>query len=167
MKGLIKQMRNKKGFTLIELLVVIAIIGLLSTLAVVSLNGARAKARDAKRLSDLKGIQTAIEIFKVNSEGVPPSPTNNWTLGLDEAFPNGLPTSPSGAGYWYCAVLGTTNKYLLGATLEGTNGTGIDDADAAWLTGNVCTQEGAALGVGPVCASAGDPEIFCIGDTGA
>ncbi|MCX6785799.1 MAG: type II secretion system protein [Candidatus Komeilibacteria bacterium] len=43
-------MRNRKGFTLIELLVVIAIIGLLSSLAVVNLNSARGKARDAKRL---------------------------------------------------------------------------------------------------------------------
>ena len=49
-------MQNKKGFTLIELLVVIAIIGLLSSIAVVSLNGARAKARDAKRVSDVKQL---------------------------------------------------------------------------------------------------------------
>jgi len=60
-------MKNKKGFTLIELLVVIAIIGLLSTLAVVSLNGARAKARDAKRVSDVKQISTLIEMEAANS----------------------------------------------------------------------------------------------------
>jgi len=53
---------KRKGFTLIELLVVIAIIGLLSTLAVVSLNSARSKARDAKRLSDMKTMSTAIEL---------------------------------------------------------------------------------------------------------
>jgi type II secretory pathway pseudopilin PulG len=45
------------------LLVVIAIIGLLSTLAVVALNNARAKARDARRLSDIKQIQTALELY--------------------------------------------------------------------------------------------------------
>ncbi|MBT3816923.1 MAG: prepilin-type N-terminal cleavage/methylation domain-containing protein, partial [Candidatus Magasanikbacteria bacterium] len=54
---------NKKGFTLIELLVVIAIIGLLSTLAVVALGSAREKARDSKRLSDLKQMQTALELY--------------------------------------------------------------------------------------------------------
>jgi len=54
---------KRKGFTLIELLVVIAIIGLLSTLAVVSLNSARGKARDAQRVSDVKQISTALEIF--------------------------------------------------------------------------------------------------------
>lgn len=52
---------NKKGFTLIELLVVIAIIGLLSTLAVVSLSSARAKARDAQRLSDVKQLSALLE----------------------------------------------------------------------------------------------------------
>ena len=60
-------MKNKKGFTLIELLVVIAIIGLLSTLAVVSLNNARAKARDAKRVSDIKQISILIEMEAANS----------------------------------------------------------------------------------------------------
>jgi general secretion pathway protein G len=56
-------MRKQKGFTLIELLVVIAIIGLLSTLAVVALNNARQKSRDAKRVSDVKQIQTALELY--------------------------------------------------------------------------------------------------------
>ena len=60
-------MKKQKGFTLIELLVVIAIIGLLSTLAVVSLNNARAKARDAKRVSDVKQLSTVIEMVAANS----------------------------------------------------------------------------------------------------
>ena len=54
---------NKKGFTLIELLVVIAIIGILSTLAVVSLSGARDKANDAKIKSDLNQIATQAETY--------------------------------------------------------------------------------------------------------
>jgi len=58
---------NKKGFTLIELLVVIAIIGLLSTMAVVSLNSARVKARDARRLADIKQLSTAIELAAADS----------------------------------------------------------------------------------------------------
>ena len=54
---------NKKGFTIIELLVVISIIGLLSTISVVSLNGARIKSRDAKRVSDVDNIKKAIELY--------------------------------------------------------------------------------------------------------
>ena len=63
---------KKKGFTLIELLIVIAIIGLLSTLAVISMSGARAKARDAQRLSDLKQMQTALEISYSNANTYDP-----------------------------------------------------------------------------------------------
>ncbi len=55
--------KEKKAFTLIELLVVIAIIGLLSTLSIIALNSARAKARDAKRISDVKQMQVALEMY--------------------------------------------------------------------------------------------------------
>jgi prepilin-type N-terminal cleavage/methylation domain-containing protein len=63
--------KNIKGFTLIELLVVIAIIGLLSTLAVVSLNSARQKARDARRQSDLRQISTAMELYRTQKDSYP------------------------------------------------------------------------------------------------
>lgn len=51
------------GFTLIELLVVISIIGLLSSISVYAVNVARMKARDARRIGDLKQIQTALELY--------------------------------------------------------------------------------------------------------
>ncbi len=54
----------KQGFTLIELLVVIAIIALLSTSAAVAVNTVRVKARDTKRLSDLKQMAKALELFR-------------------------------------------------------------------------------------------------------
>lgn len=54
---------KSKGFTLIELLVVIFIIGLLASIVVVGVNEARKKARDAKRMADLKAVQTALELY--------------------------------------------------------------------------------------------------------
>ena len=50
---------NSKGFTLIELLVVIAIIGILSTIAMTSLNGARKKAKDSSFQSSAASVQAA------------------------------------------------------------------------------------------------------------
>ncbi|MCX6794580.1 MAG: prepilin-type N-terminal cleavage/methylation domain-containing protein [Candidatus Falkowbacteria bacterium] len=72
---------NKPGFTLIELLVVIAIIGLLSTLSILALNSARARARDAKRIADVKQIQTALEMYYNDTSDYP----------IDASIKPGLP----------------------------------------------------------------------------
>ena len=57
------QRHNRLAFTLIELLVVISIIGLLSSIAIVSMNSARTRARDGKRQADIKQIVTAMQLY--------------------------------------------------------------------------------------------------------
>lgn len=127
---------NKKGFTLIELLVVIAIIGLLSTLAVVALGSARTKARDSKRLSDIKQIQTALELYHTDNNGYPAAATAitlgtaNSTDCLDSdgftskatcsnAYMGLVPADPRDGAYSYQSTT-SSGTYTLTATLEGT-----------------------------------------------
>lgn len=54
---------NKKGYTLIEILVVISIIGFIASIAMYTLNSARVKGRDAKRMADLEIIGKAIDLY--------------------------------------------------------------------------------------------------------
>lgn len=89
-------MRKQRGFTLIELLVVIAIIGLLSTLAVVALNNARAKSRDARRISDVKQIQTALELYFNDANSYPEGVTAGNTIAFGGVtYMNSVPTNPT------------------------------------------------------------------------
>lgn len=54
---------RERGFTLIELLVVIAIIGILASIILASLSTAREQALNAKRISDLQALQSALELY--------------------------------------------------------------------------------------------------------
>lgn len=73
--------REKNGFTLIELLVVIAIIGLLSSIVLTSLNSARVKARDARRLADINQLRIALELYADSNGKYPVVALNWWCLG--------------------------------------------------------------------------------------
>jgi prepilin-type N-terminal cleavage/methylation domain-containing protein len=64
-------MKKTKGFTLIELLVVIAIIGVLASVVMASLNITRMKSRDARRITDLTSIRTALELYHLNHNAYP------------------------------------------------------------------------------------------------
>ncbi len=63
------------GFTLIELLVVISIIGLLSSIVMASLSDAKAKARDARRLQDVKQLRLALTLYQNDNGGDIPTGT--------------------------------------------------------------------------------------------
>ena len=107
--------KNGAGFTLIELLVVIAIIGLLASIVLVSLGGARAKARDAKRVSDIRQISLAMEMclddatcsgavgnYLVIAAGTP----GRLTTAAIGAYLNPLPNDPGGGTATVCTGTG-------------------------------------------------------------
>jgi prepilin-type N-terminal cleavage/methylation domain-containing protein len=105
--------KNREGFTLIEMLVVIAIIGALAAVIVLGLGSARSKARDTRRLADLRQIQNFLENRYKNIEGYPKSSDFFSTYAT-----SGLPTDPEKLlPYFYCTS-GDQTKYVVAAMLE-------------------------------------------------
>lgn len=142
-----------KGFTLIELLVVIAIIGLLSTIVVASLSTVRKKARDTKRVADIKSLQLAMEMYFDSNRQYPTT-----LAALTASYIPSLPKDPiSNANYFYAGTgtsAATCASYHLGALLEDpTNVALLSDTDQAAGAVAVCTGGGTQFtGLSTDCA---------------
>ena len=63
--------RSSRGFTLIELLIVVAIIGILAALLTTNFVAIRERARDAQRKSDLRQMQSALELYRSDNGSYP------------------------------------------------------------------------------------------------
>ncbi len=171
-----KSMQKQKGFTLIELLIVIAIIGMLATLAVVSLTSAQQRARDTKRVADIKALQTAMELNWNENAQYPAlvAGTDTWatlSAGLTD-FISALPVDPDhadGSTYTYLVNMTATDtqqQYYVAATLENPTHNALEqDIDGAvgaagWVGVNSVGGTATALGAGGSLDC--DDAVYCL-----
>lgn len=131
------RIQKQKGFTLIELLIVIAIIGILATISITSLNTARIKARDVCRISDLRQVALALEMYYSDNTNVGypgASGSNQWgdeTWGMvkvlqDSKYFSVAPSDPGTGSYEYW-VTSDNQEYILRAVLENNNDSALDN----------------------------------------
>lgn len=162
---------DSKGFTLIELLVVVAILGLLATIVAVSLTGARGRARDGRRSSDIRQVELALELYYSAERQYP---SDLGVLVGDYLNMATVPTDPS-TGDPYCYAYGVDTDasnpnqyYHIGAVLENEESDLLSqdkdadttsDGEADWTQGHEgnCTTWATDAGFDGDEESAGEP----------
>ena len=107
--------KKHRGFTLIELLVVIAIIGILSSIVLVSMGGARKSARDATRKADMRQIITAQEMYYGANDAYYTSASYPSAIGT---YMPKTPADPGSGTYVWLNNTADAQKFCAYATLE-------------------------------------------------
>ena len=98
-----------KGFTLMELLVTVSIIAILSSVLFATYNDAREQARDKLRMTDLKEMQVAIELYKAQNDQYPVSGCG----ASNSEFVGPGPVSTGGfEGYCDVYIVGLTPDFI-------------------------------------------------------
>lgn len=119
-------LNKSEGFTLIELLIVIVIISVLATFLMVNFIGVRQRGRDAERKSDLRQIQSALELYRSDqgSYPLPPLPFGSALTGGSPAvtYMQKVPKDPlNSLPVFIYTYTSDTSTYTLQACLENVN----------------------------------------------
>jgi general secretion pathway protein G len=130
-----KRTRGRAGFTLLEIMIVVFIIGLLATLVAPKLLGRAEDARRTKAVADMKSIQQALELYRLDNGDYPttaqgldalvrrpetPPLPRSWK---QDGYLERVPLDPWGGAYVYAAGGGRFTLKSLGADgVEGGEG---------------------------------------------
>lgn len=97
-----KRNKSQAGFTLVELMIVIAVIAILATMGLLGFRAAQKSARDTQRLSNLRGVQAALECrFSVDGSYPSAATWNDMTGWLGDCWSadaTALAGKPAGDG---------------------------------------------------------------------
>lgn len=93
-----------RGFTIVELLIVIVVIAILAAITIVAYNGIQQRARDAERVSEVKALRTAIEMYAADTGAYPSVGSDNagysvssLAAALVPTYLQAIPLPPSGS----------------------------------------------------------------------
>lgn len=116
-----------KGFTLLEMLVVIGLIAMLAAVGSISYSTAQKKARDARRQTDVRAIQNAMEqYYSVCGYQYPTTLGTNITCTTVNPTINIMPTVPVDplATPYVCSGCTATSYTLCANNMEVASPTG-------------------------------------------
>ena len=155
-----KIQKSERGFTLIEILIVVAIIAVLASAVLVGLGPVQRQGRDARRIYDLRQVQTGLELYYAKCGYYPgevesdtfctgqntvPTDWDALTLVLiDRGIGiNKIPNDPTASRDYFYWVSNSGDSYVLGATFEDSNNSALQNS---------------AVGAAPFC----EGSTYCI-----